>query len=121
MSATANKTKRTGAALVSAALWFCFAEVPQACAQQTVTVQISIQNHRFQPATIVAPANQPIAIRIKNLDPAPMEFESVSLRVEKIVPGNSEATVNIRPLQPGSYKFFDDFHQDTGNGVLVVK
>jgi plastocyanin len=118
---TANKTKRIGAVLVSAALWFCFAEVPQASAQQTVTVQISIQNHRFQPATIVAPANQPIAIRIKNLDPAPMEFESVSLRVEKIVPGNSEATVNIRPLQPGSYKFFDDFHQDTGNGVLVVK
>lgn len=121
MAATANKTKRTGAALVAAVFWLCFAGVPQANAQQTVTVQISIQNHRFQPATIVAPANQPIAIRIKNLDPAPMEFESVSLRVEKIVPGNSEATVNIRPLAPGSYKFFDDFHQDTGNGVLVVK
>ena len=50
-----------------------------------------------------------------------MEFESVSLRVEKIVPGNGEATVNIRALAPGSYKFFDDFHQDTGNGVLVIK
>lgn len=121
MSTTANKTKRTGAALAAAALWLCFGGVAQISAQQATTVQISIRNHRFQPTEIVAPANQPIVIRIKNLDPTPMEFESVSLRVEKVVPGNSEATVNIRPLAPGSYKFFDDFHQDTGNGVLVVK
>jgi hypothetical protein len=121
MSATASRTKRVGTILGAAALWLCSAGVSQVSAQQTVTVQISIQNHRFQPTTIVAPANQPIAIRIKNLDPAPMEFESISLRVEKVVPGNGEATINIRPLAPGSYKFFDDFHQDTGNGVLVVK
>jgi hypothetical protein len=121
MSTTANKTKWSGAVLVAAALWLCFAGMPQASAQQTVTVQISIQNHRFQPSVIAAPANQPIALRVKNLDPTPMEFESVSLRVEKVVPGNGEATINIRPLAPGSYKFFDDFHQDTGNGVLVVK
>jgi Cupredoxin-like domain len=121
MSTIANKTKRTGAVLVAAALWLGFAGAPQISAQQTATVEISIKNHRFQPTVIVAPANQPIAIRVKNLDPTPMEFESISLRVEKVVPGNSEATVNIRALQPGSYKFFDDFHQDTGNGVLVVK
>jgi hypothetical protein len=120
MSTTANKTKRVGAAIVAAALWLCFAGVMQVGAQQA-TVQISIQNHRFQPSVIAAPANQPIALRVKNLDPTPMEFESVSLRVEKVVPGNSEATINIRALAPGSYKFFDDFHQDTGNGVLVVK
>jgi plastocyanin len=120
MSTTANKMKRIVAALVAAALWLVFIGVPQASAQQ-VTVQISIKNHRFQPAEITAPANQPIVIRIKNLDPTPMEFESISLRVEKIVPGNSEASANIRALAPGSYKFFDDFHKDTGNGVLVVK
>jgi hypothetical protein len=120
MSTAGNKTKRIGAALAAAALWLCFSGMSQASAQ-TATVEIAIKNHRFQPTTIVAPANQPITIRVKNLDPTPMEFESVSLRVEKVVPGNSEATVNIRALQPGSYKFFDDFHQDTGNGVLVVK
>jgi hypothetical protein len=110
MPTAANKTKRTGAMLATAALWICFVGAPQVSAQ-TATVDISIKNHRYQP----------IAIRVKNLDSTPMEFESVSLRVEKIVPGNGEATVNIRALAPGSYKFFDDFHQDTGNGVLVVK
>ena len=86
----------------------------------TVTVSISVKNHRFQPAEIHAPASVPILLKVKNLDPTPMEFESVSLRVEKVVTGNSEGTIRLRPLVPGSYNFYDDFHQET-NGVLVVK
>ncbi|HLL27753.1 MAG TPA: cupredoxin domain-containing protein [Xanthobacteraceae bacterium] len=113
--------KRRGVS-IAAAFCLCFVVVLRASGQQeAVTVQISIKDHRFQPSQITAPANRPIVIRVKNLDPTPMEFESVSLRVEKVVPGNSEGSVNVRALAPGSYKFFDDFHQDTGNGVLVVK
>jgi hypothetical protein len=62
----------------------------------------------------------PITLRLKNLDPTPMEFESVSLRVEKLVTGNGEGIIRLRPLSPGRYNFFDDFHQQT-NGVLVVR
>jgi hypothetical protein len=91
-----------------------------ACAQQTATVTISVKNHRFQPAQIEAPAKVPIELHVKNLDPTPMEFESVSLRVEKVVAGNSEGIIRLRPLDPGSYSFFDDFNQST-NGVLVVR
>jgi hypothetical protein len=29
--------------------------------------------------------------------------------------------VFIGPLGKGSYRFFDDFHRETGNGVLVVQ
>jgi Cupredoxin-like domain len=47
-----------------------------------------------------------------------MEFESVSLRVEKVVGGNRQ--VRIRPLSPGRYQFYDDFNQQV-EGVLVVK
>jgi len=89
-------------------------------AQQAASVSITVKNHRFQPAEIHAPAGVPIEIRVKNLDPAPMEFESVRLRVEKVVPGNSEGVVRVRPLEPGRYNFFDDFHQET-TGVLVVR
>ncbi len=87
---------------------------------QETTVSISIKDHRFQPAQIHAPANVPIVLKVKNLDPTPMEFESVSLRVEKVVTGNSEGTIRLRPLSPGSYNFFDDFNQQA-NGLLVVK
>ena len=89
-------------------------------AQQTASVTISVKNHRFQPAEIYAPAKVPIELHVKNLDATPMEFESVSLRVEKVVTGNGQGTIRLRPLEPGRYNFFDDFHQET-NGVLVVR
>jgi cupredoxin-like protein len=92
----------------------------QASAQQAVSVSISVKNHRFQPAEIHAPAKVPIELHVKNLDPTPMEFESVSLRVEKVVTGNSEGVIRLRPLEAGSYNFFDDFNPQT-TGVLVVR
>jgi Cupredoxin-like domain len=95
-------------------------EGAQAHAQEAVNVSVTIKNHRFQPAEIQAPANVPIILRVKNLDPAPMEFESVSLRVEKVVTANSEGIIRLRPLSPGRYNFFDDFNQEA-NGVLVVR
>jgi Cupredoxin-like domain len=101
------------------ALVFAAAGVP-AKAQQAASVSISVKNHRFQPAQIHAPAKVPIELRVKNLDPTPMEFESVSLRVEKVVSGNSEGIIRLRPLEAGSYNFFDDFNPQT-TGVLVVR
>ncbi len=87
---------------------------------QESSLSISVKNHRFQPAELQAPANVPITLHVKNLDSTPMEFESVSLRVEKVVTPNSVGIVRLRPLSPGRYNFFDDFHQET-NGVLVVR
>jgi Cupredoxin-like domain len=45
-------------------------------AQQSASLAISVKDHQ-----ISAPANRPISIKVKNLDAAPMEFESISLRV----------------------------------------
>ncbi len=90
-------------------------------AQQPVEIQLSVKGNKFEPAEIEAPANTPIRLKIKNLDPKPMEFESKSLKVEKIITGNGEATVNVRAQKPGRYEFYDDFHEDTTRGTLVVK
>jgi Cupredoxin-like domain len=87
---------------------------------QDAVVHITVKNHRFEPAEPRAPANRPITIRVRNQDSAPMEFESVRLRVEKVVPANSEGVVNVRALAPGRYEFFDDFHKQT-RGTLVVE
>jgi len=89
-------------------------------AQETAVVAIVVKGHKFQPAEIHAPANKRLAIRVRNLDAAPMEFESVSLRVEKIIAPGTEGIVNVRALSPGQYEFFDDFHQET-RGTLVVQ
>ena len=48
------------------------------------------------------------------------EFESRTLRVEKVVPANGSVVINIKPLAPGRYGFFDDFNQ-SNQGVLVAQ
>jgi len=101
------------------ALGLLFAAAPSR-AEDTVTVTISLKDHRFQPAELQAPAHKAIVIVVKNLDPAPAEFESNMLRVEKVVTGGGTITLRIRPLEPGRYRFFDDFHPST-EGYLVVK
>jgi hypothetical protein len=96
------------------------AVAPATKAEDPVTIQISVKSHQFEPAEIRGPANKPILLRVKNLDATPMEFESASLRVEKVVAANSDGVMNLRPLQAGRYNFFDDFHQQT-TGVLVIE
>jgi hypothetical protein len=87
---------------------------------QESAIVISVKDHKFDPAEPHAPANKPLAIRVKNLDSGPMEFESSALRVEKVIAANGEGVVNVRALAPGRYEFFDDFHQQT-RGFLVVQ
>jgi len=89
-------------------------------AEESAAIAISVQGHQFDPAELHAPANKPLAIRVKNLDSGPMEFESKALRVEKVITAGGEGVVNVRALAPGRYEFFDDFHQQT-RGFLVVQ
>ena len=92
---------------------------PAVRAEDGVSVQITLKDHKFSPAEPHAPAGKPIVITLKNLDSAPAEFESNTLRVEKVVTGGGSIIMRIRPLEPGRYRFFDDFHPET-QGYLVV-
>jgi high-affinity iron transporter len=78
-------------------------------------------NHRFEPARIEVPAKQKFKLMVKNTDDTADEFESVDLNREKLVAPGQTITVFLGPLDPGEYKFFGDFHQDTAQGVLVAK
>ena len=89
-------------------------------AEPAVEVHLTYANGAFQPSEVRAPANKPVVFRVKNLDAKAMEFESTSLRVEKVVPSKAEGIVNVRPLQPGRYQFYDDFNQKA-RGVLTVQ
>jgi plastocyanin len=91
-----------------------------AWSDESVKLSITIKDHRFEPAEVSAPAGKPIAIAVKNLGTIASEFESGPLHVEKVIPPGGEATVHVRPLEPGRYNFFDDFHRET-QGFLVVQ
>ncbi len=88
---------------------------------QAAQVALTLQNHQFSPAEVAVPAGQPITIVITNLDTTPSEFESKTLRVEKVVKGGGKISVQVRALQPGRYRFFDDYHEDTTEGFLVAQ
>jgi plastocyanin len=107
-------------AILGLAAFGLFVVFPAAQAEDTVTINISLKDHRFQPAEVHAPAGKAITIVVKNLDPAPAEFESNMLRVEKVVTAGGTITMKIRALEPGRYRFFDDFHPET-IGYLVVQ
>ena len=89
-------------------------------AQQATEVQVTYSNGQFQPSELRAPADKPITVRVKNLDAKAMEFESKSLRVEKVVAAKSEGIINVRALKPGRYEFYDDFNEKA-RGALIVQ
>lgn len=88
-------------------------------ADGTVTLSLAIKDHKFEPAEVHAPAGRPIAFQVKNLGSVAAEFESSALHFEKVIAVGREAVVHVRPLDPGRYNFFDDFHRAT-QGLLVV-
>ena len=102
-----------GAALLIAAI------ASPASAAET-TIEISVKDNKFQPAELKAPADTPIVFKVKNLDGAPVEFESEPLQFETVIKPNMEGVVKVKAQKPGRYEFFDDVHQ--GNkGTLVVE
>jgi cupredoxin-like protein len=83
--------------------------------------KLVIRNHQFAPSTLKVPANTKFKVLVTNQDSTPSEFESNDFSREKIVLPGSTVIVYIGPLGKGQYRFFDDFHQSTGNGVLIVE
>jgi plastocyanin len=92
-----------------------------ASADDATSVSVTIKDHRFSPAEPTAPTGKPLTVEITNLDTTPAEFESKPLRVEKIIAGGGKITVQVRALAPGRYRFFDDYHESTTSGFLVVR
>ena len=82
---------------------------------------LTIRNHQFVPDQLVVPAGKKIKLVISNADSTPEEFESYTLNREKVIPGNSKASVYVGPLEPGKYEFIGEFHEATARGVIEAQ
>jgi len=91
-----------------------------AWAEPIAEILVTYSNGQFQPGVLNAPVDKPVVIHVKNLDAKALEFESTSLRVEKVVAAKSEGIVNVRALKAGRYEFYDDFN-DKAHGALIVE
>ena len=92
-----------------------------ALAADEVEVTISIKDHKFDPAEVKVPAGKAIKLTVKNLDATAEEFESKSLKVEKVIAGKGTAIIRLKALTKGSYKFFGEYHEKTAQGVLIAE
>jgi hypothetical protein len=93
---------------------------PAMAEQYAATVELVVKDKKFDPADPKAPADKRIVIHVVNRDAAAVEFESKSLKAEKVIAANSEGIVRVGPLKPGKYEFFDDLNQ-SNRGTLIVE
>lgn len=91
------------------------------CGNESGAIPVTLKDHRFTPAEIHVKANQPSLITLTNNDDAAEEFDSASLKVEKVVPGHETGNVRLRPLAPGRYPFMGEYHAETAQGVVVAE
>jgi len=97
-----------------------FTHISIASEDDAIKVDLRIKDHKFMPDVIEIPADKKIDITVYNDDPTIEEFESLDLKREKIVLGNSSIKIVLAPLAPGEYKFFGDFHQESAQGKIIV-
>lgn len=83
--------------------------------------ELTLKNHVFIPEQLTIPADKSIKLTIKNTDPTPVEFESEDFQAEKVVPAGGEISLYVGPFKPGTYGFYDDFHEYDTKGSLIVQ
>ncbi len=84
-------------------------------------ITVTLKDHRFTPAEIKVPANQPIVLNVTNTDNLAEEFDSTALKVEKVIAGGQSGLVRIHPLRPGRYAFMGEYHSATAQGVVIAQ
>jgi hypothetical protein len=88
----------------------------------TPTFKIEFHDGKISPLRTEVPAHQEFKVEFDNTGSTAAEFESHVLHKEKVLAANSRSVLVFRPLSPGEYAFFDDFHPSSGpEPVLVAK
>jgi plastocyanin len=103
------------------ALGLGLAAVSASVKAQEIEKTLVIKNHQFDPAELKVPANQKIKLTVHNQDNSAEEFESKSLKREKVIAAGSKASFVIGPLKPGKYDFFGEFNPATAKGVVIAE
>jgi hypothetical protein len=114
-----NMKRLSAITVVAACALAASSFAPSAFAQ--APIEVHLKNHRFTPNVIKVKANQPSMIMLFNDDATADEFDSSSLKIEKVVPGHAKGAVRLRALAPGKYPFMGEYHAETAQGVVIAE
>ena len=92
-----------------------------AFANDMPTIHLLMKDGRLYPEVLEVPANTRFRLTVKNEGPGAAEFESLELRKELVLAPGVSRNLVFNPMKPGTYKFFDEFHQATAQGKIVAK
>ena len=92
-----------------------------AVADELPVHKLTAKDGRFEPSTLEVAAGQKFRVEVVNAGSSAIEFESKPLRKEKVIAAGARATIDFQPLKAGSYRFFDEFHEKTGQGEIVAR
>ena len=106
-------TVATGAVLFSMSV--------AASAEDYPVFVIEFKDGAISPPAIEVPAGTRFKLELRNTGGSPVEFESIELRKEKVLGPGVTSFIVIRSLDPGEYRFFDDFHLDMPPATLIAR
>ena len=73
------------------------------------------------PSRLEVPAGKAFKLEVTNAGATPAEFESKTLRKEKVIAPKAKASFAIKALAAGEYDFFDEHQPKAAPGVIVAK
>jgi Cupredoxin-like domain len=82
---------------------------------------IEFRDGAISPPVVEVPAGTRFKLELRNTGLSPVEFESLELRKEKVLGPGVTSFIVIRSLDPGEYRFFDDFHLDMPPATLLAR
>jgi hypothetical protein len=82
---------------------------------------LRFDGHSFSPRELVVPAGSRLRLRIVNAGSDAIEFESLALNRERVVPPGEEVVLYLPALDRGAYRFVDDFHREAGEGTITAR
>jgi len=85
------------------------------------TASLTLKDHVFTPSEVHVKAGVATTVTLVNDDDETEEFDSTSLKIEKIVRGRSTGMMRWRPLAPGRYPFMGERHSQTAQGVVIAE
>ena len=93
----------------------------QTASKEPLVFSIVIRDGHILPARLEVPAGRKIKLTLKNEGRTPIEFENLSLRIEKVLAPGASSFVIIHSLPPGTHRFVDEFHPKTAEMLLVAQ
>jgi Cupredoxin-like domain len=108
-------------AIVGAVIAASLGTVGTCRAEDLETYSLTLRGRHFVPAELHVPSGKPFFLVVSNRENATDEFEMSSPPLEKVILPGSDGRVRVRPLAPGRFVFFDDFHPETPQGAIVAE